>query len=46
MNYHEHFHPLKTVAYLQLSLLRNCLIDSTAKEQIGKLKQMIIITNQ
>ena len=46
MNYHEHFHPLKTVAYFQPSLLKNCLIYSTANEQVGKLKQIIIIINQ
>ena len=43
MNYHEHFHPLKTVVYFQPSLLKNCLIYSTANEQIGELKQIIII---
>ena len=41
MNYHEHFHPLKTVVYFQPSLLKNCLIYSTANEQVGELKQMI-----
>ena len=45
MNYHEHFHPLKTVAYFQPSL-PNCLIYSTANDQVGELKQIIIITNQ
>ena len=40
MNYHEHFHPLKTVAYFQPPLLKNCLIYSTANEQVGELKQI------
>ena len=46
MNYHENFHPLKTVAYFQPSLLKDCLIYSTANEQVEELKQIIIITNQ
>ena len=46
MNYYEHFYPLKTVAYFQPSLLKNCLIYSTANEQVEELKRMIIITNQ
>ena len=46
MNYHEHFHPLKTVVYFQPSLLKKCLIYSTANEKIGELKQIIIITYQ
>ena len=40
MNYHEHFHPLKTVAYFQPPLLTTCLIYSTANEQVGELKQI------
>ena len=46
MNYHEHFHPLKIVAYFQPSLLKNCLIYAAANEQVGELKQIIIIANQ
>ena len=46
MIHREHFHPLEIVAYFQPSLLKNCLIYSTANEQVGEVKQMIIITNQ
>ena len=52
MNYHEHFHLLKTVAYFQPSLLffyiffRYYYYYSTANEQVGELKQIIIISNQ
>ena len=45
MNYYEHVHPLETGAYFQPSLLKNCLIYSTANEQVGELKQIITITN-
>ena len=46
MNHREHFYPLEIVAYFQSSLLKNCRIYSTANEQVGEVKQIIIITNQ
>ena len=47
VNYHVYIHPLKTVAYFQPSLLKKKWLPySSANEQVGKLKQMIIINNQ